>query len=292
MIVVFILSSLWWIRIRGLWKLPDGRDWLLGELDLVLMGEVMLSKSLIQFSVDGWGCVPPCCLIWGQTMVEVMETMETSFKRSHACTAALSAPDPAAGHHWPMPPPQTPGHSWASLGQSLVGSLLLSPGSWCAQGFVCALQNSVPPVLCKFWWLYGGVNGNLLHEGLCHTQVCIQSPCPAAGHCWPIPPQETLKSRSGSVSVGSPGVDKFLFEPSKPLWLVWGFILNVISPLLPSSSGFSFALGCEVAFCGGIQHSPVDNCSAANSNFGGLTWEDDHTSFFYSTILDISYNQS
>ena len=57
-------------------------------------------------------------------------------------------------------------------------SLLLSPGSWCAQGFVCALQESVSPVLCKFWQLYGGVNGNLLQEGLCHTQVCCtQSPC-------------------------------------------------------------------------------------------------------------------
>ena len=31
-IVVFILSSLWWIRIRGLWELPDGRDWLWGKL--------------------------------------------------------------------------------------------------------------------------------------------------------------------------------------------------------------------------------------------------------------------
>ena len=26
--MVFILSPLWWIRIRELWKLPDGRDWL------------------------------------------------------------------------------------------------------------------------------------------------------------------------------------------------------------------------------------------------------------------------
>ena len=25
--MVFILSTLWWIRIRSLWKLPDGRDW-------------------------------------------------------------------------------------------------------------------------------------------------------------------------------------------------------------------------------------------------------------------------
>ena len=42
----------------GLWKLPDGRDWLRGKLGLVLMGGAMLSKSLIQFSVDGWGYVP------------------------------------------------------------------------------------------------------------------------------------------------------------------------------------------------------------------------------------------
>ena len=103
----------------------------------------MLSKSLIQFSVDGWSCVPFLLFTWGETMVEVMKIMVTSFKSSLACTATLSAPDPAAGHCRPMPPPETPGHSWASLGQSLVGSLLLSPGSWCTQGFFCALQESV-----------------------------------------------------------------------------------------------------------------------------------------------------
>ena len=66
-------------------------------------------------------------------MVEVMKIMATSFKRSHACSATLSVPNPAAGHHQPTPPLETPGHSQASLGQSLVGSLLLSPGSWCTQ---------------------------------------------------------------------------------------------------------------------------------------------------------------
>ena len=84
-------------------------------------------------------------------MVEVMKIMATSFKRYHACTAALSAPDPAAGHHQPTPLLETPGHSWASLGQSLVGSLLLSPGSWCTPGFVCTLRESVSLVLCKFY---------------------------------------------------------------------------------------------------------------------------------------------
>ena len=62
--------------------------------------------------------------------------------------------------------------SWACLDQFLVGSLLLSPGSWCTQGFVCVLQESISSVLCKFWWFYGGVNDNLLQEGLCHTQAC------------------------------------------------------------------------------------------------------------------------
>ena len=45
-------------RIRGLWKFPDGRDWLRGKLGLVLMGRAMLSKSLIQCFVDGHSCVP------------------------------------------------------------------------------------------------------------------------------------------------------------------------------------------------------------------------------------------
>ena len=48
-----------------------------------------------------------------------------------------------------------------------------------------------------------------------------------------------------------------LFEPSEHLWQEWGLILNTISPLLPTYWGFSFALGCGVSFCGGIQHSRV-----------------------------------
>ena len=40
-----------------------------GKLNLVLMGGVMHSKSLIQFSVDGWSCVPSLLFTWCQTMV-------------------------------------------------------------------------------------------------------------------------------------------------------------------------------------------------------------------------------
>ena len=79
----------------------------------------------------------------------MVKMMATSFERPSARTAPHSAPDPAAGHCQSMPQLEPPGHSWASLGQFLVGSLLLSPGSWWAQGFVCALLESVSPALWK-----------------------------------------------------------------------------------------------------------------------------------------------
>ena len=124
---------------------------------------------------------PPCSLTRGQTMVEIMKIMATSFKRSLACTAALSAPSPAAGHHKPMPLLETPGHLWASLSQSLVGSLLLSPGPWCTTRFCLCLPRVCFIVLCKFWWFCSGVNRDLLHEGFYHNQVCgTQSLCPCS----------------------------------------------------------------------------------------------------------------
>ena len=64
---------------------------------------------------------------------------------------------------------------WGSLSWGHC-SFLLGPG---AQGSVCILLESISPVLCKFWQLCGGVNGDLLQESLCHTQVCCtQSLCP------------------------------------------------------------------------------------------------------------------
>ena len=69
-----------------------------GETGSCSDGGAMLSKSLIQFSVEGQGCVPSLLFDSGPTMVEVMKIMATLFKRSPAHTVALSAPNPAAGH--------------------------------------------------------------------------------------------------------------------------------------------------------------------------------------------------
>ena len=82
-------------------------------------------------------------------MIGVMEVLQKNLY-STPKTFVVSAPDLAAGHWRPTLPPGTLEHSQASLTQSLAGLLILSPGPWCTQGFVCALQLTVSPVLCEF----------------------------------------------------------------------------------------------------------------------------------------------
>ena len=259
--------------------------------------------------------------------------MMTSFSRICACTLVLSPPEPAVGHtsarlSW---------HSQASMVQSFMSTLFLSPGSWCTQYFVCALHVSVSPVLWKFcnqiplaskvpwdisvplpdpqvvksvlcprtflmlreflWyscstvcgssdeWLFGGSNGNLLQEGLCHT-LCdlglLQSEplltCASTGDT------QTLKSRSDSVSV----------EVSESWWNQ-GFVSALQASLASMRfdykhdfSSLTILLGCLlcpwtwVFFFGGIQHSPVSGCSVASCNFGV---SQEKVSTFPSTLL-------
>ena len=185
--MVFSLSALWWRRIRDSWKLPDGIDWLRGILGLVLMGRATLSKSLIQFSVDGWSCVRSLLFTWYQTMVEVMKITVTTLKRSHAWTARVHAPSPAAGDHRPTLPPETPGHPHASLGQSPVGSLFLSPWSWCAK-FCGALQESISQsCVSSGSSMMGLLVTSSKRPYAIPRSAAPRAPAPTAGHCWPVP---------------------------------------------------------------------------------------------------------
>ena len=174
-------------------------------------------------------------------MVGVMQPSSKGLMPAH--TVVFSAPDPTAGHFRPTPLLETPGHSQASLGQSLTGSLLLSPESWCTRFCLC-LPRVYFPVLCKFWQLYGDVNDDLLQESLCHTQVCCtKSPCPCSS---PLLTRTSTGDAQTQVCFhlcGVPGswCAQGLFEPSEHLWWEWGLILNKNSPFLPSCWGF-FAL--------------------------------------------------
>ena len=164
----------------------------------------------------------------------------------HCCT---QCPQPCS-----RPPPThtsaggslTHGQVWVSLLWD-HSSFLLGPG---ANKLLFVLSKILFPSLCKFWPLYDVVIGDHLQEGLCHTQVyCTQSPCPCSS------PRLTLTSTGDTRTqfwLSLCGVSGFwytqgLFEPSEHLWQVWGLILNVISPLLPSHWGFSFALGHGVS---------------------------------------------
>ena len=146
---------------------------------------------------------------WGQTMVEVMKIMVTSFKRSHACNAMLSSFNPAAGHCWPMPLPETPGHSRVSLSQSVMGSVMLSPGSWCTQVSICILQEAVSQSCVSSGSSIVGLIVTSSKRAIPRSAT-PRAAAPAAVHCWPVPPQKTLKHSSVSVSVRSlgPGAHK------------------------------------------------------------------------------------
>ena len=159
-----LTQASWWERLTE------------GKLDLVLMGRAMLSKSLIfcwwvglwSLSVV-WSEAKLWWRLWRPPSKGPMDTL----LHSVPLTLKQATPDPRL--HWRLL--DIYWQVWVNL---LWGhcSFLLDPG---AQGFVCALQESVSPVLCKFWLLYGGVNGNLLQVGLCHTQAhCTQSPWPCS----------------------------------------------------------------------------------------------------------------
>jgi len=137
----------------------------------------MFSKSLIQFSVDGRGCVPSLLFDLRPNYGGGNEDNGDLLQKvpcTHCCT---QCPQPCSRR--PLTH-SSAGDSWTLLGKSgSVSCGVTAPFSWilvhtsfCLCPRVCFL------VLCKFWRIYGGINGDLLQEGLCHTQVCCtQNPC-------------------------------------------------------------------------------------------------------------------
>ena len=193
----------------------------------------MLSKLLIQFSVDGWSCVPSLLLTQGQTMVEVMKIMATFFKgpmhvllHSVPPTQQQATTDP----HLCWRLLDSHGKVWS------VSCRVTAPLSWVLvhTRFCLCPSRIYFPVLCKFRQLYGEVNGNLLQEGLCHTQVCCtQSPCPCSS---PLLTWTSTGDTHTQFCLSLFGVCGSLcgqgwFEPSEHLWWKRDLILNLNSPL-------------------------------------------------------------
>ena len=108
----------------------------------------MLSKSVIQFSVDGWGCVPP---LWF--------SLRANYGRGNGGNGELLQKDPllhcCIQCPWPLSrllsTHISAGDSWTLTGKSTsCGDI--APFSWllaCTR-FVCALQEFVFTVMWKF----------------------------------------------------------------------------------------------------------------------------------------------
>ena len=143
----------------------------------------MFSKSLIQFSVDGWSCVTSLLL-----------ELRPNYGGGNEENGDLIIKVPCL--RWRLL--DTHGHVWVSL---LWGhcSFLLGPGA-----------HKVLLVPSKSLFLQSCVSSGGSMVGLIATfskrvsaiPRCAAPRAPAAGHCWPVPPQETLRHSSGSVSVG------------------------------------------------------------------------------------------
>ena len=145
----------------------------------------MLSKSLIQFSVQGQGCVPALLFDLRPTMVEVVKIMSTSFATSHASPATPSAPRPAAGYADPCPCQRlldTHGSDSVSLLWAHC-SFLLGPG---AHKVLLVPSKSLFPQSCVS---SGGSVVGLMATSSKRAYATPRSPAPRA----PAPAEATAK---------------------------------------------------------------------------------------------------
>ena len=114
----------------------------------------MLSKSLIQFSIDWQGCVPSLLFELRPNYGRGSEDSGDLLRKDLCTHCCIQCPWPCSR---PLLTHISARDSWTLTGRSgsvSCGSLLLSPGSWCTQVLcvcvcVCALQESISPVLCK-----------------------------------------------------------------------------------------------------------------------------------------------
>ena len=91
------------------------------------MGGAKLSKSLIQLSGDGWGCVPSLLFDLRPNYDGGKEDNGDLLQKAPSTHCPTQCPDPAAGHCQPTAPSETPEHSQASLSQSLPSGSFHKP---------------------------------------------------------------------------------------------------------------------------------------------------------------------
>ena len=155
--------------LRGLCRLPGGRDWYLSAggwswvlsfwwaglcHGMCLAGSSVLGKTLSSLSVDGWDCVPALLVVWpeasqhwslqvigwGQVLVRKWQPprglMPMSTPQNYHRQCPCSHSEPQLPRISTRDPPLLAGNS----GSVSYEVIVFSPESWCAQDPVCTLQ--------------------------------------------------------------------------------------------------------------------------------------------------------
>ena len=112
------MEASWWERLRR-------------KLGLVLMGGAMLSKYLIQFSAEWVELSSLPAIYLGPNYGGGNEDNGDLLRKFPWMHCSTQCPQPCSRPLLTYASSVDSWHSQASLGQSLVGSLLLFPGSWC-----------------------------------------------------------------------------------------------------------------------------------------------------------------
>ena len=141
---MLLLFALWWRMVRGLCKLPNGRDWQWKKLSLVLVGRVLLGKASIQLSADGCSCTPSLVVVWPELtqpwgLGALWEGWCWTPRGCMPKGTFLAVPHPSGEPlltHISIRGPRTPAGRFGSVSCGVTAPFL-----WCEQGFVCALQD-------------------------------------------------------------------------------------------------------------------------------------------------------
>ena len=138
---------------------------------------------------------------------------------SHAGTATFSAPNPAPGHCWTMPLPETLLDTHKQVWVNLFWghcSFLLGPGT---HTFLFVPSKNLFPQSCVSFGnsMVGLMVPSSKRAYTIPRSTAPRAPAPAEVHCWPVPLQETFKHSSVSVSVDAlgPGAHKVCFSPQR-----------------------------------------------------------------------------
>jgi len=169
-------------------------------------------------------------------------------------------------------PPRThtsAGDSWTvtgKSGQSLVGSLLLYSGSWCTQGSICALQESISQSCVSSGSSVVRLMATSFKRAYAIPRSAApRSPVPAAVHCWPVP------HRRHSHTVLSQSLwGLWVLVWTRFVWALWASLAETGFDSKFEFTPLTILLGLLCPWTWGISSKTPVPCSCCSSRYNQM----------------------